>query len=208
MLGAPLNYPYFNNMKWLSILVLLTATIFAKSAWAEEEPPFELPPRPELLKIRSAILDTSRGRIFLELFPEEAPWHVANFKYLADKGFYRGLSFHLFKAGYLIQGGDPKGTGYGGPGYSLLPEFSSREHRAGILGMARVSDGYSSQGRPLNPERRSSGSQFHLLLADSPHMDGQYTVFGKVVGGNRILEMLRQGDIIEDLRVFIREGGR
>ena len=206
--GRPLNYSSFINIKGLSILLLLTIGLLTNSASAQEEPPFDLPPRSEVLKIRSAILDTNRGRIFIELFPEEAPWHVANFKYLADKGFYRGLSFHLFKPGYIVQGGDPKGTGFGGPGYTLPPEFSNREHKFGVLGMARVPDGYNSRGRPTNPERRSSGSQFHFLLSDARHMDGQYTVFGRVVGGSRVLELLRQGDTIDDLRVFIRQGGR
>ncbi len=175
---------------------------------AQVDPPFELPPRAEVLKIRSAIIETSQGKIFLELFPEEAPWHVANFKYLADKGFYNGLSFHLYQPGYMVQGGDPRGNGFGGPGYSLPPEFSNRHHSFGTLGMARTPDMYDKKGRPVNPERRSSGSQFYLILDDAPHLDGKYTIFGKVVGGMKVLSSLRKGDTIKKITVFIRAGGR
>lgn len=180
----------------------------ASPSLAQIDPPFELPQRSEILKIRSAILQTSRGKIFLELFPEEAPWHVANFKYLADRGFYNGLTFHLYQPGYMLQGGDPRGNGYGGPGYSLPPEFSNRHHTVGTLGMARTPDVYDKKGRPVNPERRSSGSQFYLILDDAPHLDGKYTIFGKVVGGMKVLTSLRKNDKIEKLTVFIREGGR
>lgn len=175
---------------------------------ADENPPFQLPPRSELLKIRSAIMETSKGKLYFELFPEEAPWHVANFKYLADRGFYNGLTFHFFEPHRFIQGGDPLGNGKGGPGYSLPAEFSSRNHRFGTLGMARKPDTYDSKKRLVNPERRSSGSQFHILLTDAPHMDGRYTIFGKLVGGSEVLRELRRSDKLEKLTVFIREGGR
>ena len=180
----------------------------AKNALCDEEPHFALPARHELLKLRSAVIETSRGPLYFELLPEEAPWHVANFKYLADKGFYEGLSFHLFQPGYLLQGGDPKGTGFGGPGYSLPAEFSSRNHKFGILGMARKPDAYSKKKRLVNPERRSNGSQFHILLDDAPHMDGRYTIFGKLVGGRGSLQQIRVGDKIKKVTVFVREGGR
>ena len=190
-----------------TFLVVLYSILFTIPVSAQE-PPFEVPPRGELLKIRSAILETSKGKVYLELFPEEAPWHVTNFKYLADKGFYKGLVFHLSQPGYLIQGGDPKGTGRGGPGYSLPAEFSSRNHGEGTLGMARVPDKNATSGRPTNPQRRSNGSQFHILLGDAQHMDGHYTVFGKVVAGFDVIQKLRKQDKIITLTVFIREGGR
>lgn len=195
-------------LKAVLFTLILLGLLPIQSALADSEPPFTLPPRNELLKIRSAIIKTSRGTLYFELLPEEAPWHVANFKYLADKKFYNGLSFHLLQPGYLIQGGDPKGTGFGGPGYSLPGEFSSRNHRFGTLGMARVPDGYNSKHQLLNPQRMSSGSQFHILLAEAPHMDGRYTIFGKLVGGKETLELLKQGDTIQSVKVFIREGGR
>lgn len=191
------------------LIVTIFAIFWGWSRLASSaEPPFELPSRPQLLKIRSAILETSRGKLFLELFPEDAPWHVANFKYLADKGFYTNLTFHWYQRDYLIQGGDPRGDGRGGPGYALPPEFNHRHHALGTLGMARKPDVDTKTGRTANPERRSNGSQFHILLGDAPHMDGHYTIFGKVVGGLDILEQLREGDKIVKLTVFIREGGR
>jgi cyclophilin family peptidyl-prolyl cis-trans isomerase len=189
-------------------LVAVSTLIMQGKASAEHEPPFELPARSEVLKIRSAILETSQGKLYFELLPEEAPWHVANFKYLADKGFYNGLSFHLYMPGYLIQGGDPRGNGSGGPGYVLPAEFSERNHRFGTLGMARIPDGYTKKKRALNPQRNSNGSQLHILLADAPHMDGRYTVFGKLTAGQDVLARLRKGDSITKLTVYIREGGR
>jgi cyclophilin family peptidyl-prolyl cis-trans isomerase len=195
-------------MRKLFIHLLVTIVLMMPS-WAPcQEPPFELPGKTEVLKIRSAILETSRGKLFLELFPEEAPWHVANFKYLADRNFYRNLNFHFFERDYLIQGGAPLKRGRGGPGYTLPPEFSGRHHTLGTLGMARTPDTDSKTGRQTNPERSSNGSQFHILLGDAPHMDGQYTIFGKVVGGFDTLKELRAGDTILRLTVFIRQGGR
>ncbi|MCO6429288.1 MAG: peptidylprolyl isomerase [Deltaproteobacteria bacterium] len=183
----------------LVLLFLLSAAPCNGKAHAQASgvpPPFKLPPKAELNKLRNAVLVTNRGPIYLELYPDSAPWHVANFKYLADKGFYRGLSFHLLYDQYIIQGGDPSGTGGGGPGYSLPPEFSSRRHMAGTLGMARI-------GGAGNPERRSNGSQFHILLREAPKMDGDYTVFGQVVKGMKTVRKLKKGDTIRDLIVYV-----
>lgn len=162
---------------------------------ASAEPPFQLPPLLEVRKLRSAAIQTSKGELVFRLFPESAPWHVANFKYLADKGFYRGLTFTRYHKNYLIQGGKPSAS-RSGPGWSLPPEFNRHLHQRGALGMARVRDG-------ANPERRSNGSQFHLLLADAPHMDQNYTVFGQLIGGWETLDQLREGDIIDAIQVFI-----
>lgn len=183
-----------------SLLAVFFAVLagFAPVVSAAEEPPFILPKRADLSRVRSAELSTSRGTVYFELYPEAAPWHVANFKYLADKGFYRGLKFHLFQAGYVIQGGSPGSDPNGGPGYTLPAEFSKMRHEAGTLGMARRPDF-------VNPERRSNGSQFHILLSESPHMNSSYTVFGKVMKGMDVVDSLRQGDDILDLKVFVRE---
>ncbi len=155
--------------------------------------PFELPPREELTKLRSATIITSKGNLNFELFPDESPWHVANFKYLADKGFYRGKTFHIQIDDFIIQAGannDPRFT------YFLPPEFSSQHHSFGTLGMARAPD-------DLNPQRNSSATQFHLLLSDAKRMDGHYTVFGRLIGGEEILHKLKRGDRILDLKVFV-----
>lgn len=195
-------------MKKLFIIALYIGTLLFPALSFAKDPPFNMPSKGEILKIRSAIVETSKGKIFIELFPEEAPWHVANFKYLADKGFYKNLPFHFAQRDYLIQGGDPLGNGRGGPGYDLPAEFSNRNHVLGTVGMARKPDVDEKTGKRANPERRSNGSQFHILLTDAPHMDGHYTVFGKVVGGFDTIKFLRAGDRIVTVTVFIREGGR
>lgn len=203
-----LNYTAAFRICWLCLLLPFLICAQCRAVHSTEEPPFELPARSEILKLRSAIIETSRGTMYFELLPEEAPWHVANFKYLADKNFYRGLTFHLHMPGYLVQGGDPKGNGFGGAGYSLPPEFSTRNHRFGTLGMARKPDAYDKKQRLVNPERRSSGSQFHILLNEAPHMDGLYTIFGKLVGGDDVLRKLRAEDTIKSVTVYVRKGGR
>lgn len=171
---------------------------FVTVSYAEEfkDPPFILPKQSELNKLRSALITTNRGKIKVELYPEDAPWHVANFKYLADKKFYQGLKFHLYQPDYIIQGGDPLGTGKGGPGYSLPAEFSKHHHAAGTLGMARLENAF-------NPERRSHGSQFHILMRDSTRMDSEFTIFGKVKEGMKVVKKLRLGDTIQDVVVFV-----
>ncbi|MBN8549934.1 MAG: peptidylprolyl isomerase [Deltaproteobacteria bacterium] len=178
-------------------IALLLSLLFQVPAWAESEPPFALPKQEELSKLRSAIIYTSRGDLYFELYPEDAPWHVANFKYLADKGYYKGLKFYLYYPGYIIQGGSPNGKASGGPGYELPPEFTKRLNEIGSLGMARKPD-------YINPERRSNGSQFHILLGDAPQMDGSYTVFGKLIKGGAVLKNLRKDDTIKDIKVFVR----
>ncbi len=178
-----------------SLLILLCGTLLPPIAWSE--PPFQLPALKEVARIQSAILDTSKGRIYLKLFPREAPWHVANFKYLADKGFYKGKTFHLHRPQQIIQGGSPSSDPNGGPGYTLPPEFNAHNHMRGTLGMSRKADAF-------NPARRSNGSQFHILLAPNSNMDGAFTVFGEVVRGIAIADNLKEGDIIENLQVFIQ----
>ncbi|MCI5064906.1 peptidylprolyl isomerase [bacterium] len=166
---------------------------------AEQRIPFRLPPRRELLKIRSAVLKTSKGEIVFELFPETAPWHVANFKYLADKNFYDGIRFHVHQPGKIIQGGTPRADRPdGGPGYELPPEFSEKRHQRGVLGMSRKPD-------ILNPSRKSHGSQFHILLTNADKMNGSFTVFGQVVRGMEVADSLERGDTIENLTVYIRQ---
>jgi cyclophilin family peptidyl-prolyl cis-trans isomerase len=159
--------------------------------------PFTLPERSKVLALRSAKIDTSRGPIYLELFPEQAPWHVANFKQLADRGYYAGLTFHLYKPGFLIQGGAPRGDPLGGPGYSLPAEFSQEKQVRGTLGMGRVMD-------QLNPERRSHGSQFYILTGNGSNLTGKYTSFGRVAKGMDVVDRLREGDVIRNVTVYVR----
>ena len=113
-----------------------------------------------------------------ELYPEKAPNTVNNFISLANKGYYDGLIFHRVIPGFMIQGGCPNGTGMGGPGYQINGEFAGNrfpqndiKHTLGVLSMART----------MAPN--SAGSQFFVMVADAPHLDGQYAAFGKVVEG-------------------------
>ncbi len=137
-----------------------------------------------------ATLDTDRGPIVIELYPESAPKTVANFEKLSREGFYNGLTFHRVVPGFVVQGGDPKGNGTGGPGYTLPAEISATEkHLRGSVAMARLGD-------EVNPDRRSSGSQFYICLEPQPFLDGQYTVFGGVIKGMDVVDKIRVGDHI------------
>jgi peptidyl-prolyl cis-trans isomerase B (cyclophilin B) len=138
-----------------------------------------------------AILDTDRGEIVLELYATEAPKTVANFERLAKDGFYNNLTFHRVEPGFVVQGGDPAGNGTGGPGYELPAEISPTEkHLRGTLAMAR-------RGDQVNPDRKSSGSQFYICLAPAPFLDGQYTIFGGVIEGMNVVDQIKVGDHIK-----------
>jgi peptidyl-prolyl cis-trans isomerase B (cyclophilin B) len=131
-----------------------------------------------------AVINTSMGQMVLEFWPDVAPKHVENFKKLAKQGFYDGTAFHRVIAGFMIQGGDPntkdeskrRQWGSGGPGYTINAEFNNRKHVRGVLSMART---------PAGPN--TAGSQFFIVLADAPHLDGQYTAFGKLIKGDDVL---------------------
>ena len=122
------------------------------------------------------------GEIRIEFFPEDAPKTVENFVTLAKKGFYNGLNFHRVVPDFVVQGGCPKGNGTGGPGYTIKAEFNKQKHLRGTVAMAR------SQ----HPD--SAGSQFYICYGTTPHLDGQYTVFGKVVSGMELVDRIKQGD--------------
>jgi peptidyl-prolyl cis-trans isomerase B (cyclophilin B) len=119
------------------------------------------------LKVYTVELTTSKGPIRLEFFPDKAPGHVKNFLALAKTGFYDGLIFHRIIKGFMIQGGCPEGTGYGGGGYNIKAEFNSTPHEAGVLSMARSN----------NPD--SASTQFFICLEKQSHLDRQYSAFGK-----------------------------
>ncbi len=128
--------------------------------------------------MKKAIIEMQGGSTMtLELYPETAPITVENFEKLASEGFYDGLIFHRVIEGFMIQGGDPEGTGMGGPGYSIKGEFSANGiknnllHKRGVISMARS----------MNPN--SAGSQFFIMHADAPHLDGQYAAFGSMLDG-------------------------
>ena len=136
-------------------------------------------------------IETSQGKIQVELYPEIAPNTVNNFISLVKKGFYDGTIFHRVIPGFMIQGGDPEGTGMGGPGYSIRGEFA----RNGFDNPLKHTRGVLSMARSMFPD--SAGSQFFLMVEDAPHLDGDYAAFGKVVSGieecDRIVSVPRDG---------------
>ena len=129
------------------------------------------------------------GEIRIELYPEDAPKTVESFITLSKKGFYDGLKFHRIVPGFVAQGGDPKGDGTGGPGYTLKAEFNKRKHVRGTLAMARSQD----------PD--SAGSQFYICFAPAPHLDNNYTVFGQVTSGMEVVDRIQQGDKMRSVRI-------
>lgn len=143
----------------------------------------------------TAVIKSTKGDIVVELYPKAAPLSVSNFKQLADAGFYNGLTFHRVVPGFVIQGGDPQGTGSGGPGYTVPAEIGL-PHKKGALAWARTGD-------QINPERRSSGSQFYITLEPTPMLDGQYTVFGQTISGMEVVNTITIGDIIESVTVKV-----
>jgi len=133
-----------------------------------------------------AVIRTSEGTMVIEFWPDVAPGHVENFKKLARQGFYDGTCFHRVIKGFMIQGGDPLTKdetqkarwGTGGPGYTIKAEFNNRRHVRGVVSMARTSD------------PNSAGSQFFICHADAPHLDGQYTAFGRLIRGEDVLDRI------------------
>ncbi len=148
-----------------------------------------MPPKGDLdtTKRYTARFKTQRGEIDAELFAQDAPKTVENFVNLARAGFYDGTTFHRVIPGFMAQGGDPTGTGRGGPGYQFEDEFSpSRRHdTAGVLSMANAGPG-------------TNGSQFFITYAPTPHLDGKHSVFGRVTSGMDVLTSLRERDPSRD----------
>ena len=190
---------------FISVLVIA----FAGSAISQEKNPAETATTPEKKEDKKAlekkeegkkpapkkevkknmkefgVIETKFGKIVFELYPDVAPNHVTNFKKLAEKGFYNGTTFHRVIPGFMIQGGDPNTKdsdkskhGMGGPGYTVKAEFSTKKHERGIVSMARAQD------------PNSAGSQFFICVADVFFLDGQYTVFGKVVEGMDVADKI------------------
>ena len=122
------------------------------------------------------------GKIVAELYPEKAPQSVRNFISLANKGFYDGLIFHRVISGFMIQGGDPQGTGMGGPGWHIKGEFLQN----GVANPIKHTRGVISMARSMDPN--SAGSQFFIMHQDAPHLDGSYAAFGHVVNGIEVVD--------------------
>ena len=130
-------------------------------------------------------METNRGTIVLEMYAQYAPQTVNNFVFLSSEGFYDGVTFHRVIPDFMIQGGDPTGSGRGGPGYRFPDEFAGNplRHEKGVISMANAGPG-------------TNGSQFFITHAPQPHLDGRHTVFGKVVEGQDVVDAIRGGDVM------------
>ena len=144
----------------------------------------------DLSKVYTVKLETSRGDIELELYAEHAPKTVNNFVFLINETFYDGVKFHRVIENFMIQGGDPEGTGRGGPGYRFEDELVGNplKHDSKVISMA-------------NAGPNTNGSQFFITHLPTPHLDGKHTVFGKVTQGVDIVDAIRQGDVIKKASV-------
>lgn len=165
----------------------------------EEMMQFSEPTKPmvfEQEKTYQVVIHTSKGDVVCQLNPKEAPLSVTNFIQLAQGGFYNGLSFHRVVPNFVVQGGDPEGTGRGGPGYTVPAEIKLA-HVQGALAWARLSD-------DVNPKKRSSGSQFYITLEKIPYLDGGYTVFGQTVSGFDVVQKIEQGDVIKSIDIVVK----
>ncbi len=144
-------------------------------------PPMTIDPN----KQYSATLHTNKGDIVVDLFANDAPKTVNNFVFLAREGFYNGVTFHRVIPGFMAQGGDPTGSGSGGPGYRFEDERNNRQHLEGTLSMA-------------NAGPNTNGSQFFICYAPQPHLNGRHTVFGQVTQGMDVVRQLRERDPSRD----------
>ena len=160
-----------------------------RSNMYSEPPEMQIDPS----KTYVATISTAKGDIVVQLDASAAPLTVNNFVFLAKQGFYDNLTFHRVEPGFVIQGGDPTGTGAGGPGYTVPAEIQL-PHVEGAIAMARRAD-------EANPTRASSGSQFYITLAPTPFLDGAYTAFGHVIAGMDVVQSIAIGDVIEKITI-------
>lgn len=155
---------------------------------------WDTPPEMQIdaAKTYSVSMETNKGTIEFELFAADAPMTVNNFVFLAREGFYDDIAFHRVIDNFMVQGGDPTGSGMGGPGYRFADEFDGNpnRHETGSLSMANAGPG-------------TNGSQFFICHGPQPHLDGKHTVFGKVVTGQDIVDSIAQGDAM--VKVTINE---
>ena len=163
--------------------MILDTMAASKRAWAKEQAIRQAEAKADDLP--RVLLKTNKGDIELELFENEAPNSVANFLTLVEKGFYNNLTFHRVLPGFMAQGGDPKGDGGGGPGYSIPEEFSKPNHRLHFRGSLAMA-------RSQSPD--TAGSQFYLMFAPNSGLDGKYTVFGRVIKGFEVLAKIQRRD--------------
>ena len=180
----------FGIVSFILVLIALLVTSCTGSA-PERKTYSEAPPmKIDTSKQYAATIETEKGDLVLELFASDVPVTVNNFVFLAHEGFYDGTTFHRVIADFMAQGGDPTGTGYGGPGYSFADEFTEHGHAVGTLSMA-------------NAGPNTNGSQFFITYTPQPQLDGKHSVFGQLIEGMDVLENIENGDLIT--RVTIEE---
>lgn len=186
----------------VAIVALAAGTLFLASCASQESGPtpepaakpktYSAPPAMviDISKEYIATIETERGDMVLELFADDVPNTVNNFVFLANEGFYDGTTFHRVVPDFVVQGGDPTGTGRGNPGYSFADEFSEHTHLAGALSMA-------------NSGADTNGCQFFITLTPQHGLDGKHSVFGQLINGMDVLQQIEQGDVI--IRITIEE---
>jgi cyclophilin family peptidyl-prolyl cis-trans isomerase len=140
-----------------------------------------------------AFIETTRGTIEFELAVLDAPQTTRNFMTLAGKGYFNGLQIHRVVPNFVVQDGDPRGDGEGGPGYTIRDEINERPYLRGTVGMAL-------------DWRDTGGSQFFITHSPQPHLDTRYTVFGHVVNGMEVVDQIQQGDVVQRVRIWDGKG--
>jgi peptidyl-prolyl cis-trans isomerase B (cyclophilin B) len=172
------------------VVIFMLAILVVGCGTSTEEQPDSIEPQQKNVEKNPIVTITmsNNEEITIELYPNTAPNTVTNFISLVEKGFYNGLIFHRVIPSFMIQGGDPEGTGTGGPGYGIKGEFSSNDfennikHDRGVISMARAKD------------PNSAGSQFFIMVNEASHLDGDYAAFGKVIEGMETVDKIVQVD--------------
>ncbi len=158
---------------------------------AQKSYPAPPPMSIDVTKSYTATFDTAKGKIVVELYPKNAPNTVSNFVFLANDGFYNGTTFHRVIKDFMVQGGDPEGSGRGGPGYRFADEFAGNEwlrHKVGSLAMA-------------NAGPNTNGSQFYITHIKTDWLDGKHTVFGQVLEGQSVVDSIAGGDTLNSVTI-------
>ena len=179
-----------------ALCVTFKAVMAADEVKPKERKQYTEPPKMtiDVNKTYTATFDTSKGKIVCELYPKEAPGTVNNFVFLSREGFYDGLTFHRVIKDFMIQGGDPQGTGTGGPGYKFKDELTPgqyRKHQIGSLAMANA-----------GPD--TNGSQFFITHIATNWLDGKHTVFGQVTEGQNVVNAIKTGDTITSIKIEMK----
>lgn len=181
-------------MKIRVILATLLAGMLAAPAMADTLSTVDKMAGHHVVPGHKVEFKTTKGSFTMVLFPKESPKTVANFEKLVTKGFYNGLTFHRVIPGFVVQGGDPKGDGTGGPGWSIPDEHNSLKHIPGAVAMAKA-----------GPD--TAGSQFYIALERIPHLDGDYTIFGQVIQGMDVVKKIQpteNGQVKPDRMLKVR----